>query len=348
MEFDVDEVDERSSQPLSDWSQSGGDEPALKCRQRQRTSPEQDPVTLGGVQKMDDRTSAVQNSPLPSSHRTTAPSPTLPPMSSYAKIEAPLSPSKSTTNLVSTQNPRLRVMRRVSPPRQPQELTQSSGPERILVPASDTSMSQSQSQSQRRHFKSEVGGSSVGGLGEENTKMLEPAQEMAKQSSTRQVARKALTNGLVKRETDNGGESERKSHGIPGSEIADDEKMSEDDEEIDERIFNDRGTNKMPYRALQEELRMDMEKRPPSKMGNNNSTRASPNGHDPVSPWITAVSEMETRVQHEPGAWDQPSFMKKKMKLGGLEVRLEGIVKEEEGIGAWVSWGELNNILKET
>ena len=135
MGIDVEETDERSSQPLSDWPNSEHENNINDDLLIQSSGPPPVPVGLP--------TESQQMSFPPKS-----PSSSLPPTSTAA-MEIPISPSIPTLRIPYSQG-RSRMVRRVSPPKQPQEWTQASGQERILAPASDTSMSQSQSQSQSR------------------------------------------------------------------------------------------------------------------------------------------------------------------------------------------------------
>lgn len=141
--------------------------------------------------------------------------------------------------------------------------------------------------------------------------------------AVRQVARKTLSNGQFSRDMISGQQQNQvKSRGRLAKR---NDGMSDDDRETNDQLFGDYSRRAVSVRSAEDQS--DGWGLPPSKRGDNNRARASPKGdQQPVSSSVTATSEMETRVQHEPGRWGEPSFMRV----------------------AWLSWKELGGILEET
>jgi hypothetical protein len=131
--------------------------------------------------------------------------------------------------------------------------------------------------------------------------------------------------------------------------------LSEDDSVINQQLFGeakDAGVTRSE--ASMEKLRSETWELPPSKMGDNNNLRASPNGQQFVSNSIAVLSQVGTLVRYDPGRWSKPSFMEKKPtmgrsggKLGGYAAELSGMRKGEVEPLAWLSWKELAKILEE-
>ncbi|KXN90660.1 hypothetical protein AN958_03900 [Leucoagaricus sp. SymC.cos] len=276
-------------------------------------------------------------------------------MSSYAKMEAPLSPSMLTPKLPPSQDPRSRVRRRVPPPKQPQELTQLTGPKgRVLAPPSDASMSQSQSQSQpqsqRLRDSYKPGSSPMRGINTEDMNLLQQEAKVAsQQGKTRQMGRKSSAGVMATNKR-----HEKKSDGKSnlGAKSTDSTIMSDDDRETNQRLFGEtKDVGKSTSAAGVEKLRIDGEVLPPSNMGDIDIACAIPNGFQPVSNSKSAISHKETLDQHhDPGRWSKPSFMDKTgagPKLGGFVAELGGV--EAEAVGdekfAWLSWRKLGEIL---
>lgn len=363
MDIDDEDDDGRSSQPLSGWSASehedDNEDDEQSIQGEQPPDSPQVPANLPTGSQQMNSVPMQEHSPLPASHKS--PPSSLPPISSYAKMEAPLSSSMPAPKYSPSQDPRLRVMRRVPPPKQPQELTQASGQkERVLAPASDTSMSQSQSQSQsqRRRDVNKPGSSPMRGPAEEDMRLLVQVKETVKRDVPLQVARKSSLQSPSKQDIMINDQQQHKeqSHGKLNPEAKNIDRMSDDDRETNQQFFGDsRKVEERESSAKMEKLRSDNWELPPSKMGDNNSTRAKPNGLQPVSTSNTALSKMATPVQHDPGTWSKPSFMKPQKtavrqgpKLGGFAAQLTGMKKSEAGTLAWLSWKELGRILEES
>jgi hypothetical protein len=141
-------------------------------------------------------------------------------------------------------------------------------------------------------------------------------------------------------------QNERISHDRSNPEAKLIDRMSDDDRETGDRLLGDPKTSSP---ASVEKSRSRASELPPSKKDDNNSAHASPNGLQPVS----TVTAMETLVQHNPGTWNEPSFMSKVRRPVGSKQRrpnsrLSGMRKGEERELGWLSWVELGNILEET
>lgn len=314
MDVDIEDADARSSQPVSDWSSSDRDG-------RSPTPGQQEPVSLveEHVSSPDGQKPSQRGSISPSSHSQKGESSPLgpPPMSSYLQGEGPLSGGLVEEGQVGLQAPQFCVTRKVPPPKQPpQESMQSSGPERILVPASDTSMSQSQSQGVQegtQPTKSVVGLFTFKREMEEGEmtwgQKTQVVVAQAQEAPTKQLARKTAYKAPVKVEKVNA--------------------LSEDDEETNKGVFNGEGND--------------------CDVGNVSPSREA-SGNAGVSKLMAPVTGVETRGQHEPETWKQPSFMKRKgrVKLGGFTAQLTGLRKGDGERMAWISWTELQRVLQAT
>jgi len=317
----VEENDERSSQPLSDWLSSEQEDDIDDEVLTQPPDPHSVPVGL-----------PIESEQMDAIHRQDSHSPRSPsllPMSAI-KIETPTSTSMLAPKILHSHE-RSRVMRKVPPPKQPQEWTQASGQERVLAPASDTSMSQPQSQYQQ-HLKTQIPGFSLTQMPKDtvDTSLVEEMTKTTRRGANRQVARKLSS-----------------SQSLPHSLIKDqrrDKEQSRANPNPDTKEVND--DNQKQVGGFQEDEERFQSEFLPSKKSSATKSHAK---FQLASTPDMASAEKETTVQHDPVTWSRPSFMEesRKIKLGGFEAELTRLRRSGEQQAGWLSWRELGRILSE-
>ena len=295
--------------------------------------PPDPPPVSDGLPMESEQIDAIHTQRLSLSPRS---SPSLLPMS-VIKMDTPTSPSMSASKIPHSQE-RSHVMRKVPPPKQPQEWTQASGQERVLAPASDTSMSQPQSQYQQHH-ETHSPGFSVMQMPKNtvDTSLVEETTKTTKRSANRPVARKSSSSQSLSK---------------PLNLIIDqrrDKEQSRVNPNSDTKGVSDHNPKQVfGGRQEDERFRSDMELEfLPSKKSSATKSHAK---FQLASTDITSA-EKETTVQYDPVTWSRPSFMEEsspKIKLGNFEAELTALRRSGEQQVGWLTWRELGRILSES
>ena len=314
------ENDERSSQPLSDWLSSEQEDDEL-LTQPINPPPVTDDLPVESEQM--DALHTQKHSLFPRS------SPSLLSMSAI-EIETPTSSSMSAPKIPHSQE-RSHVMRKVPPPKQLQEWTPGSGQERVLAPASDTSMSQPQSQYQQHHETHSPGFSLMQmPKNTVDTSFVGEMTKTARRSANRPVARK----------TSSSQQSLSKPHNLIKDQMRDKEQSPINPNSDTKGVGNDNPKQVFGGRQEDERFRSDMEFLP-SKKSSATKSHAE----------FQLASDITSAVQHDPVTWSKPSFMEEfsaKTKLGGFKAELTGLRRSEDQQVGWLTWRELGRILSES
>lgn len=322
------ENDERSSQPLSDWLSSEQED---NINDELSTQPPDPPPVPDGLPMESEQTDAIHTR----RHSLSPRSPSLLPMS-VIEIETPTSSSMSAPKIPRSQE-RSHVMRKVPPPKQPQEWTPGSGQEQVLAPASDTSMSQPQSQYQQHHETHSPGFSLMQvPQNTVNTSFVEEMTKAARRSANRPVARKSSSS-----------QSLSKPHNLFKDQMRGKEQSPANPNSDTKGVGNDSLKQVFGGRQEDERFRSDMEFLPSKK----SSATKSHAKFQLASNLDITSAEKDTTVQHDPVTWSKPSFMEElsaKTKLGGFKTDLSGLRRSENQQVGWLTWRELGRILSES